>query len=108
MHFRDAREDMGPHHTHNRRRDIERPFGSAERYADSALRYQMSLSLHASSRATKPVYLLKNLRHLHPHVLDMQGSARQIPVSSAHKNLDLNRVAFDLPLKLITMSLPYS
>lgn len=43
----------------------------AERYADSALRYQMSLSLRANSRASKPVYLLKNLRHLHPHVLDM-------------------------------------
>ena len=107
MHFRDAREDMGPHHTHDRRRDVEGPLGSAERYADSALRYQMSLSLHASSRASKPVYLLKNLRHLHPHVLDMQGSARHIPVSSAHKNLDLNRVAFDLPLKLITVYLPY-
>lgn len=38
---------------------------------DSALRYQMSLSLRVSSRASKPVYLLKNLRHLHPHVLDM-------------------------------------
>ena len=98
---------MDPHHTHSRSSNIEEPLGSAERYADSALRYQMSLSLHASSRASKPVYLLKNLRHLHPHVLDMQGSARHIPVSSAHKNLDLNRVAFDLPLKLITMYLPY-
>lgn len=47
---------------------------------------------------SKPVYLLKNLRHLHPHVLDVQGSARHIPVSSAHKNLDLNQVAFALPL----------
>lgn len=98
---------MVPHHTHSRSSNIEEPLGSAERYADSALRYQMSLSLHASSRASKPVYLLKNLRHLHPHVLDMQGSDRHIPVSSAHKNLDLNRVAFDLPLKLITVYLPY-
>ena len=79
----------------------------AERYVDSALRYQMPLSLRANSRATKPVYLLKNLRHLHPHVLDMQGSARHIPVSSAHKNLNLNQVAFALPLKLITMYLLY-
>lgn len=71
MHFRDAREDMGPHHTHSRSRDIEGPLGSAERYVDSALRYQMSLSLRANSRASKPVYLLKNLRHLHPHALDM-------------------------------------
>lgn len=64
-------EDMGPHHTHDKRRDVEGPLDSAERYADSALRYQMSLSLRANSRASKPVYLLKNLRHLHPHVLDM-------------------------------------
>ena len=98
---------MVPHHTRSRSRDIEGPLGSAEHYADSALRYQMPLSLRANSRASKPVYLLKNLRHLHPHVLDMQGSARHIPVSSAHKNLDLNRVAFALPLKLITAFLSY-
>ena len=98
---------MVPHHTHSRSCNIEEPLGSAGRYAYSALRYQMSVSLRASSRASKPVYLLKNLRHLHPHVLDMQGSARHIPVSSAHKNLDLNQVAFALPLKLITMYLPY-
>lgn len=71
MHFRDAREDMVPHHTHSHSRDVEGPLGSAERYADSTLRYQMSLSLRANSRASKPAYLLKNLRHLHPHVLDM-------------------------------------
>ena len=99
---------MAPHHTHSRSCDVEEPLGSAERYADSALRYQMSLSLRANSRASKPVYLLKNRRHLHPHVLNMQGSARHIPVSSAHKNLDLNRVAFALPFKLITVYLSYS
>lgn len=71
MYFWDAQEHMAPHHTHNRSRDIEGPLSSAERYAHSALRYQMSLSLRASSRAFKPVYLLKNLRHLHPHALDM-------------------------------------
>lgn len=62
---------MVPHHTHSRSCDIEGPLSSAERYADSALRCQMSLSLRANSRDPKPVYLLKNLRHLHPHVLDM-------------------------------------
>ena len=98
---------MDPHHTNSRSSNIEGPLGSTERYADSALRCQMSLSLHAGSRAPKPVYLLKNLRHLHPHVLDMQGSARHISVSSAHKNLDLNQVAFALPLKLIIVYLPY-
>lgn len=62
---------MVPHHTHSRSSNIEEPLGSAERYADSALRYQMSLSIRTNSRASKPVYLLKNLRHLHQHVLDM-------------------------------------
>lgn len=99
---------MAPHHTHGGRHDVEGPLSSAERYAHSALRYQMSLSLRANSRASKPVYLLKKLRHLHPYVLDMQGSARHIPVSSTHKNLDLNRVAFALSLKLITVYLSYS
>lgn len=76
---------MVPHHTNGGRRDIEGPLGSAERYAHSALRYQMSLSLRASSRASKPVYLLKNLRHLHPRALNMQGSTRHLLVSSAQK-----------------------
>ena len=62
---------MAPHHTYSRSCDIEGPLSSAERYAYSALRYQMSLSLRANSRASKPAYLLKNLCHLHPHVLDM-------------------------------------
>lgn len=97
---------MVPHHTHSRSCDIEGPL-TAQTLADRALRYQMSLSLHASSRASKPVCLLKNLRHLHPHVLDMQGSARHIPVSSVHKNLDLNRVTFALLLKLITVYFSY-
>lgn len=54
MHFRDAREDMDLTHSHSR--DVEGPLGSAERYADNTLRYQMSLSLRANSRASKPVY----------------------------------------------------
>ena len=56
---------MGPHHTRSdSSRDIERSLGSAECYAHSALRCQMSLSLCAGSHAAHPVNLLKNLRHL--------------------------------------------